>query len=106
MKKQTFEIKMKDGRSILVEGVIINGKWGIDKRQQEVRRQTKSGEEKVSLSSSFFLTHIPTGCLVTSANTQKSLREFVNRFDVIDEDNPEKLAKALGKFWNERGWIG
>ena len=97
---------MKDGSSTLVEGVIINNKWGIDKRQQEVKKTTKAGEERVSLSSSFFLTHIPTGCLVTNANTQKALREFVNRFDVIDEDDPVKLAKALGQFWNERGWIG
>lgn len=104
-KNQQYEIKLKDGSSTLVEGVVINGRWGIDKRATETKRQTKDGE-KISLSSSYFLTHIPTGCLVTNANTQRALKELVNRSDMIEEDNPKKIATAVGAFWNERGWIG
>lgn len=104
-KNQEYKIKMKDGTYKLVTGLVVNNRWGIDKRQQEVKRQTKDGE-KVSLSSSFFLTHIPTGVLVTNANTQRALKELVNREDMIEEDDPGKIAKAVGAFWNERGWIG
>lgn len=100
-----YQIDMKDGTKKEVEGIVINNKWGIDKRAQEVVRQTKDGE-KVSLSYSFCLTHIPSGILVTSANTQKALKELVNREDMIDEDDFHKMAVAVGKFWNERGWVG
>ena len=82
---------MKDGTSKSVKGMVINNRWGIDKREEL---------------SSFFLTHTPTGMLVTNARTQKALRELVNRPDMIEEDDPKKIAIAVGKFWNERGWQG
>ena len=104
-KAQSFNIKMRDGKTESVEGLIVNNRWGIDKRTTETKRQTKDGE-KVSLSSSFFLTHIPTGVLITNANTQKALRELVNRPDMIEEDDLKNIAVAVGKFWNERGWQG
>lgn len=105
-KTQTFEIKMKDGTTKTVEGIIINDRWGIDKRQVEVTKTNKNGEEKTSLSSAFYLTHIPTGTLVTNGNTQKVLKELANRPDMIEEDNLEKIAKATFSFWDSRWWQG
>jgi len=104
-KTEDYRIKMKNGTEQTVTGIVINKRWGIDKRAQEVVRQTKDGE-KVSLSYSFCLTHIPSGILVTSANTQKALKELINREDMIDEDDFHKMAVAVGKFWNQRGWQG
>lgn len=88
-KNQEFEIKMRDGTTQKVNGIVINNRWGIDKREQL---------------SSFFLTHIPTGALVTNARTQKALKELVNRADMIEEDDPQKILDAVAKFWNERSW--
>ena len=96
---------MKDGTSKEVEGLIINDRWGIDKRQFETKKMTKDGE-KTTLSSGFYLTHIPTGTLITNANTQKALKELVNRPDMIEEDNLEKIAKAMFSFWDSREWKG
>lgn len=88
-KQQSFQIKMNNGSTQEVNGLIVNNRWGIDKRL-----------------SSFYLTHIPTGALVTNANTQKTLKELINRDDMIEEDDVKKIAKAVGDFWNERGWRG
>lgn len=90
-KQQEFQIKMNDGTTQTVKGLVINDRWGIDKREEL---------------SSFFLTHIPTGMLITNANTQKALKELVNRSDMIEEDDPIKISKAVASFWDERGWRG
>lgn len=105
-KSQEYTIKMKDGTEKKVSGLVINNRWGIDKRQYEVVKTNKNGESRTTLSSCFYLTHIPTGILVTNANTQKALKELVNRPDMIEEDDPKKIAKAVGDFWNERWWQG
>lgn len=104
-KTEEYKIKMKDGTEQKVTGIVINKRWGIDKRQQEVKKETRDGE-KVTLSSSYCITHIPTGILVTSANTQRALKELANREDMWDEDDFHKMAVAVGKFWNEKGWQG
>lgn len=100
-----YVCQMKDGTKQEREGLIFNNRWAIEKRQEEKIRSTKDGD-KVSLSSYFALTHIPTGILVTTANTQKALKELINREDMIDEDDLHKMAVAVGKFWNEKGWQG
>lgn len=105
-KPQEYTIKMKDGTEKKVSGLVINNRWGIDKRQYEVAKTNKNGESKTTLSSFFCLTHIPTGILVTNANTQKALKELVNRPDMIEEDDLKKIAKATVDFWNERWWNG
>ena len=105
-KNQEFTINMKDGTKKTVTGLVINNRWGIDKRQYEVVKTNKNGESKTALSSFFCLTHLPTGILVTNANTQKALKELVNRPDMIEEDDPKKIAKATTDFWNERWWNG
>ena len=105
-KNQEFTINMKDGTKKTVTGLVINNRWGIDKRQYEVVKTNKNGETRTTLSSMFCLTHLPTGILVTNANTQKALKELVNRPDMIEEDDPKKIAKATTDFWNERWWNG
>lgn len=97
---------MKDGTSKSVTGLVINNRWGIDKRQYEAVKTNKNGELKTTLSSCFYLTHVPTGILVTNANTQKTLKELVNRPDMIEEDDPKKILEATVDFWNERWWQG
>ena len=104
-KKVEYEIAMADGGKRKVMGIIINDRWGIDKRETETVRHTKDGD-KVSLSHFFVLTYIPNGVLVTSANTQKALMELVNREDMIEQDDIAKIANAVSEFWNERGWKG
>ena len=105
-KNEVFKIKMKDGEEVEVSGLIINKRWGIDKRTEETEKVLKSGEKRTALSSSFYMTKIPEGYLVTSANTQKALKELANRPDMIEEDDPKKIMTAVCKFWNERGWRG
>ena len=105
-KSQEFTINMKDGTKKTVTGLVINNRWGIDKRQYETVKTNKNGETRTSLSSCFYLTHVPTGVLVTNANTQKALKELVNRPDMIEEDDLKKIAKAVGDFWNSNGWKG
>lgn len=105
-KSQEYTISMKDGTKKTVTGLIVNGRWGIDKRQYEVVKTNKKGESKTALSSMFCLTHIPTGTLVTNANTQKALKELINRPDMIEEDDLKKIYEATVDFWNERWWQG
>ena len=105
-KNQEFTINMKDGTKKTVTGLVINNRWGIDKRQYEVVKINKNGEKRTTLSSCFYLTHIPTGILVTNANTQKALKELVNRPDMIEEDDLENIMMATVDFWNERWWQG
>lgn len=104
-KTSKFRIQMKDGSWEEREGQIFGERWAIDKRQEEKVRKTKDGE-KVSLSSYFALTYLPTGILVATANTQKTLKELMNREDVIAEDDMLKLLYAVVDFWNKRGWKG
>ena len=105
-KSQEYTIKMKDGTEKKVSGLVINNRWGIDKRQYEVVKTNKNGESRTTLSSCFYLTHLPTGILVTNANTQRALKELVNRPDMIEEDDLEKILYAVVDFWNERWWQG
>ena len=60
-KQVSYKIKMKDGEEKEVTGIVINERWGIDKRQYETTRTNKNGESKTTLSSYFCLTHI-LGC--------------------------------------------
>ena len=97
---------MKDGTTSEVEGIVLNERWGIDKRTVKNVTYTKAGEERTLSSSDFYLTHIPSGYLVTNAKTQKALKELVNRPDMIAEDDLHKILEATVAFWNERMWKG
>lgn len=104
MKKTSYAIKMRDGSELTVEGEVINGRWGIDKRLTQKKTYTANGEEKVSQSSDYILTHVPTGMLITTARTKKALLELINRPRMIDQDDPNVMLKEVAEYWNAKGW--
>lgn len=104
MKTTTYKIRMRDDSEQEVQGIVVNGVWGIDKRTTTKTTYTANGEEKKSNSSDFFLTHIPTGTLVTNARTRKALMEIANLEDLMDEEDLGAIAKAVVKYWNAKGW--
>lgn len=103
MKTTSYKIKMKDGTEREVTGVVI-GDYGIDKRMSQKVTYNAQGEEKVSQSSDYFLTHIPTGMLLTSARTRKALLEIANRSNMIDQTDFTTMLKEIVDYWNSRGW--
>lgn len=73
-----------------VEGV-VNGQWGIDKRDQ------------------YYLTHIPSGCRVEGARTQRFLKELVEEpefqdFEVHRPGELGKLVMAINRKRKIAGW--
>lgn len=93
-KKQKYQIRMRDGTIQTVEGTVV-GNWGVDKR-------TVMMDGKPTLS--YFLTHIPSGILITNAKTQKKLLELANQPDLVNEEDPFQMAKAVTKFFDNVGW--
>ena len=104
MKKTLYKIKMRDGTTKEVEGEVVNGVWGIDKRATQKVTYNANGEEKVSTTSDYFLTHVPSGVLITNARTKKALMEIANLEDLMDEDDMTKVGRAVIAYWNNRGW--
>ena len=41
-KSQDFTIKMKDGTTKTVSGIVFNNRWGIDKREYETVKTNKN----------------------------------------------------------------
>ena len=105
-KNMDYTIQMLDGTTRQVTGLVINRRWGIDKRTTTTIMTNKDGEERTLSSSDFYLSYLPTGMLITSGRTQRVLKELVNRPDMIDEDDPFRIAEAVIDFWNKRGWKG
>lgn len=73
-----------------VEGA-VNGQWGIDKRDQ------------------YYLTHIPSGCRVESARTQRFLKELTEepefqRFDMSWPEMVGGLVTAINRKRKIDGW--
>lgn len=97
---------MKDGTTRQITGLVINQRWGIDKRSVENVTYTKNGEQKTTTTSGYYLTHIPTGILVTNANTQRILKELANTQELINEDDLHKIIKAVASFWEDKWWVG
>lgn len=91
MKKTRYKIKMRDGSDQEIEGEVVNGVWGIDKRT-------------IGKGSGYYLTHVPTGTLITNSRTKRSLMEIANLEDLMDEDDMTKVGRAVIAFWDERGW--
>lgn len=91
MKKQKYNISMKEGGESEVEGYVI-GDWGIDKRG----------------SSYYVLTYLPNGCLVESARTLSLLKLMIQEPEFFDfdgtKDGVRKLAGAITRFRSENGW--
>ena len=110
-KKQKYKIKMQDGTFQEVEGEVVNNIWGIDKRTVVTGEQTlKDGTTRTLSSTSYMVTHIPTGAFLPTGSfrTIKAAKLLLNEpeffIDELDSDAVMEMAKALGRFWNERGW--
>lgn len=104
MKTATYSIKMKDDTTQEVDGIIVNGIYGIDKRTTQEETQTKNGETKVTNTSAFCLTHIPTGILVTTSRTRKTLMELANLSEMTDLTDLTKMVNIVVAFWEKRNW--
>lgn len=90
--KQKYKIKCGDGTKE-VDGA-ANGIWGIDKRENQY----------------YILTHIPTGCFVESARTQKFLKDLVEEPEfreyesLFGGNDPAPLLRAISRLRNINGW--
>lgn len=104
MKTMTYKINMRDGSVREVTGSVVNDIWGIDKRVTEKVTRTGNGEERVSKTQDYFLTHIPTGMLVTNAKKKRTLMEIANLEALMDENDPLKIIAVVMKFWDDRWW--
>ena len=110
-KKQKYNILMNDETKVEVEGEIINGIWGIDKRTEVTGEQKrKDGTVRTLSSTSYIITHIPTGGALPTARfrTLKSAKLLLSEpeffFDELDDKAVYAMAEAIGRFWNARGW--
>ena len=90
--KQKYKIKCGNVEKE-VEGA-VNAIWGIDKRENQY----------------YILTHIPTGCFVESAKTQKFLKDLVEEPEFKDYESlfggsdPSGLLRAIRRQRNINGW--
>lgn len=112
-KKQKYSIQLGDGTTREVEGEIVNGIWGIDKREIASGEQTlKDGSKKTLSSFSYVITHLPSGCALPlckfrtlkSAKLLLSEPEFFGKFFGNGEINIDEISKAIWRFWEQRGW--
>lgn len=103
-KTETFKIKLQKGGTREVTGLVINKIWGIDKRQSFTEVTNKNGEVRTLSSQDFYMTHIPTGVLVTNASTQKALKELANQPEMINPKGFQEIINCVYKFWDARGW--
>lgn len=82
MKKQKFQISMKDGKKKLVEGYIFNDKFGVDKREPAY----------------YVITHLATGARVWSARTLKECKMLMAEPEFfIDTDDFRVLVPAIAR---------
>lgn len=110
-KKQKYQITKVDGTKEEVEGEVVNGIWGIDKRTTVTGEQTlKDGRTRTLSSTSYVITHIPTGAALPTCSfrTLKSAKLLLAEpeffVDAITEQTVREMADAIGRFWNARGW--
>ena len=104
-KKIKYTVKMKDGSDLEVEGTQIIPDYAYDKRVISSGTVYNSkGEAKEVKSTTFILTHIPTGRLVTSSDKANSLKLICMEPEFYEEFDPQKLVKAVARFWNRHDW--
>lgn len=104
-KKVTYKIKMKDGSEREITGTEIVPGYAYDKREIGVSETINSkGERRVVKSTTYVLTHIPTGALITSADKANSLKLLCTEPEFFEEFDPWKILKAVGRFWNKYDW--
>lgn len=108
-KKQIYNIKMNDGTTKQVEGEVVNGVWGIDKRVIPYGKMTnKEGVEKTLSYTDYHITYIPTGQRLPLGTTRtiKNAKLLLSQpeffFEELTPDVIKKLAKATVKWWEDR----
>ena len=104
-KKVKYKVSMKDGSTKEVEGTLIVPDYAYDKRELYNETITNSkGEQKVVRTTTYVLTHIPTGMLITSADKVNSLKLLCAEPEFFEEFDKVAIIKAVGRFWNKHGW--
>ena len=95
-KKEQYEILKTDGTKEVVAGEVINKIWGMDKRMAD--DGTIIG---------YMVTHIPSGAHVPLAITRtlKSAKLILQEPEFFEPKvDPQHIANAVGRFWNQRDW--
>lgn len=110
-KKVTYKIKLTNGKEQEVEGEVVNGIWGIDKRELTNGEQTmKDGTVRVLKSTHYHVTHLPTGAAppLCTFRTLKAAKMLLSEpeffFDELNEAAIEGMSKAISRYWNDRWW--
>lgn len=104
-KKIKYTIRMKDGSEREVEGTQIIPDYAYDKRVISTGTvYNKRGEARETTSTTYCLTHVPTGTLITSSDKVNSLKLVCMEPEFFEEYDPAKLIKAVGRFWNRHNW--
>ena len=86
--KPKFKLKMKDGTVREVEGTKLNDRFHYHKAEN-----------------TYWLTHTPSGQLVTSAKKVKLLRELVNEPEFFDDQlTISRLYEAYCRWGNRHFW--
>lgn len=89
MKKQKYFID-KEGEKVEVEGYVSHdGKWGIDKRDNQY----------------YVLTHIKTGYLVWSSKTLSFLKKLLQEPEFFEDQlTAGELGQVIKRFCQKNGW--
>lgn len=104
-KKIKYTIKMKDGSEQEIEGTEIIPGYAYDKRVISTGIvYNKRGEAKKINSTTYCLTHTPTGTLITSSDKVNSLKLVCAEPEFFEEYNEANIIKAVGRFWNRHNW--
>lgn len=86
--KPKFKLRMKDGSVEEVEGTKLNDNFHYHKSENL-----------------YWLTHTPSGRLVTSAKKVKSLRELINEPEFFDDNlTVTAMHKAYVRWANRNMW--
>lgn len=104
-KKIEYIIKMKDGTEKKVTGTEIVKDYAYDKRVlfSDVI-YNKKGEAKKVETTTYVLTHVPTGALVTSSDKVNSLKLLCSEPEFFEPFDPAIILKAVMRFWNKYDW--
>lgn len=104
-KKIKYQISMKDGTTQEVEGVEIIPNYAYDKRViSEGVIYNKRGESKEVKSTTYCLTYVPTGMLITSSDKVNTLKLLCAEPEFFDDFDMANIIKAVGRFWNRHNW--
>lgn len=104
-KKITYSITMKDGEKKTVTGTEIVKDYAYDKRVlMSETVYNKKGEAKKVETTTYVLTHVPTGAIVTSSDKVNSLKLLCSEPEFFEEFDPVAILKTVYRFWNKHDW--